>query len=160
MTDSFYSPVLGPNGEFLGIWVADMNHPNLRARLEMYAVGNSLGVETFGELQDGIYRAVPNTVNDAGGHFLMLRDHLAPGEEELGEYLSQKSRQPSRFLDEYTEKLTAIGFTIADDITLKDMFMLLGAYEIYTRWLRSEETSPDNMEQARSFYMEHGLTNP
>ena len=90
-TKPFYAPVKDEQGEFIGIWVADPDHPNLKARLEMFAVGEKLPLETYAALADGNYRRVENTFNDLGGAFLMLGDCLAPGEKQNASISKKKA---------------------------------------------------------------------
>lgn len=86
-SDAPYVPFYGPGNEFIGIWIRDPDHPNLNARLQMFAVGEGLPVEVYAALSSGSYRRVENERTDigngvvfSGGAFLMLGDAKAPNE--------------------------------------------------------------------------------
>jgi hypothetical protein len=86
-SDAAYVPFYGPDETFIGMWVREPDHPNLKAILEMFAVGEGLPVEVFAALSSRSYRRVNNDRTDigngvvfVGGAFLMLGGTKAPNE--------------------------------------------------------------------------------
>lgn len=88
-SDAFYVPLYGAEGDLLGIWVQDADHPNLKMRLQVFVVSEGLPVEVFAKFASGNYRRVENSRAEGknvvfeGGAFLMLGDAKAPSERKL-----------------------------------------------------------------------------
>jgi hypothetical protein len=77
---SFCKRIKNPQGDVIGIWVANPNDSDLKARVEEFNTSEGLPVELLTAFHEGQYRIVPNRLDQNGGAFLMFGGSLVPGE--------------------------------------------------------------------------------
>ena len=78
--ERFCKRLKNPQGEIIGLWIADADDPNVRGYVEAFCTSERVPIEFLLAFQEGRYRKVQNYVDKNGGTFLMFGSALAPGE--------------------------------------------------------------------------------
>lgn len=76
-----YSFVKDQTGSICGIWLQDAGYAQNREHLVMFTIAESLSMDVYINVQEGNYRVVANTFDNAGGCFVMFGSTPAPGEK-------------------------------------------------------------------------------
>ena len=77
---NFCKRLRSPDGEVIGLWVADHRDPRLHALVEAFQAVEGLPENLFEEFQQGRYRVVRNHYDGNRGAFLVFGSAAAPGE--------------------------------------------------------------------------------